>query len=772
MSLSSGVEGYAEGEGTRLPLIELGTVRVEADGLVGLDAQVAEVVVGDVRFPEGLQFNGVNPQRIYERAQGQIRRGDWRFAVRGLEPLLDPSNDAFADARSREQVAEVLQQAVLRWAQHERSVSQLEEALRDQLQGQVAEEGRRLLVRWFDEDAQQATQQGATARAIGLWERGVEVSRDAPTQELLREKIQRAWLLRVERAVDQALQDDGWDTAAQLLAEARRRYPQEEALSRQAERIQRERQPRWAREKVREGHAAYGRGDLETAELAYRQAFPACNATYREVVETQLADVTDRLAASYYARFDDFRARGEEERALRALLAAYQYAPGYYEGLVGEYRDRPDFARIAAEGDRQPPVVTISAPQAGGWSDGEVEVLVEDLVLEVSVRIGTQRWTVPTGRSALLRPSLPEGPVELEVVATDPAGHEGRASLRCTIDRTEPRLTVRAPAVGAQVFGEVEVQLRVDDVAPEVEVEVAGRRYRVPTGRDWSQRVALTELGDVRLEITARDPSNLETKHSLNVRNATLAPGLSRLPEGFVITSTEGDFLHERSGVVFRWVPAGEFQMGSNNGGSDEQPVHRVRFREGFFLAKTELTWTQYERFCQATGRQLPDRTENGHRAGANDPVFNVSWEDASAYCEWAGLRLPSEAEWEYACRAGSTTRYSFGDDTNGLGNYAWFGEDRNEDHAHPVAQKRPNAWGLYDMHGNVWEWCQDTYSDSYQGAPNDGTARVDAGASYRVYRGGGWDDVASYCRSADRSWHSPRVRGTNLGFRPVRSYP
>jgi formylglycine-generating enzyme required for sulfatase activity len=131
--------------------------------------------------------------------------------------------------------------------------------------------------------------------------------------------------------------------------------------------------------------------------------------------------------------------------------------------------------------------------------------------------------------------------------------------------------------------------------------------------------------------------------------------------------------------------------------------------------------------------------------------------------------RLPTEAEWEYACRAGSTTRWFFGDDVSLLGEYAWYrANSRNT--THPVGGKKPNAWGLYDMLGNVWEWCQDVWHDDYQGAPQDGSAWLAGDGSVRVLRGGSWNFDARSARSAERNRPDPRLRYVSDGFRAAMS--
>lgn len=130
---------------------------------------------------------------------------------------------------------------------------------------------------------------------------------------------------------------------------------------------------------------------------------------------------------------------------------------------------------------------------------------------------------------------------------------------------------------------------------------------------------------------------------------------------------------------------------------------------------------------------------------------------------------LPSEAQWEYACRAGSTTRYCFGDDEKELGQYAWYRENSGPE-PYPVGQKKANKWGLHDMHGNVWEWCLDTWHDNYEGAPTDSSAWTDGG-SYRVIRGGCWNHSAGNCRSAVRGRNAQSDRFIYLGFRVARSF-
>ena len=224
-------------------------------------------------------------------------------------------------------------------------------------------------------------------------------------------------------------------------------------------------------------------------------------------------------------------------------------------------------------------------------------------------------------------------------------------------------------------------------------------------------------------------------------------------------------------GVTLEMVslPAGKFLMGSPDididASDDEKPPHQVKVNS-FAIGKYPITQAQY----QAVMGNNPSSFKNNPQ----NPVEKVSWNDAQAFCQKLSqitgktYRLPTEAEWEYACRAGTTTRYYFGDDDNQLGNYAWYDGNPN-DTTHPVGQKKPNGWGLYDMSGNVWEWCEDDWHDSYKNAPDDGTAWIDndnRSQSEKCLRGGSWLDFPYNCRSAIRSRINPGIHYSVSGFR------
>ncbi|MCZ8118819.1 MAG: SUMF1/EgtB/PvdO family nonheme iron enzyme [Microcystis sp. LE18-22.4A] len=205
-------------------------------------------------------------------------------------------------------------------------------------------------------------------------------------------------------------------------------------------------------------------------------------------------------------------------------------------------------------------------------------------------------------------------------------------------------------------------------------------------------------------------------------------------------------------------LPAGEFLMGSPDSDPDardwEKPQHQVQVNS-FAIGKYPVTQAQY----QAVMGTNPSHFKNNSwfKNNLQNPVEQVSWNDAQAFCQKLSqitgktYRLPTEAEWEYACRAGTTTRYYFGDDASQLGDYAWY-DGNSQKTTHPVGQKRPNAWGLYDMIGNVWECCEDNWHDNYIGAPKDGSAWLTNDNDYPIVRGGSWYYNPLFCRSAFRN--------------------
>jgi formylglycine-generating enzyme required for sulfatase activity len=228
-------------------------------------------------------------------------------------------------------------------------------------------------------------------------------------------------------------------------------------------------------------------------------------------------------------------------------------------------------------------------------------------------------------------------------------------------------------------------------------------------------------------------------------------------------------------------IPAGAFLMGSPVGeperSDDEGPQHLVTVAQPFAIGRYAVTFEEYDRYCVARGEIKPD--DKGWGRGRR-PVVNVNWDDAQAFCAWLSsetgqrYRLPSEAEWEYACRAGTTTPFWWGkaitpQQANYDGDYVYNGGSKGVylKGTVPAEKFSPNPFGLYQMHGNVWEWCADQWHGSYRGAPTDSRAWVDkSNAGHRAVRGGAWYNKPGYVRSASRDWYGPSDRGSYLGFR------
>jgi eukaryotic-like serine/threonine-protein kinase len=253
-------------------------------------------------------------------------------------------------------------------------------------------------------------------------------------------------------------------------------------------------------------------------------------------------------------------------------------------------------------------------------------------------------------------------------------------------------------------------------------------------------------------------PDNGSSANNTTSNPAASTAAVSSLPQS----------LANSIGMEFRLIQAGTFKMGSPTSEgerSSDETQHEVTLTRPYYLGVYEVTQEQYEK--------VMGTNPSGFK-GPRHPVETVSWEDAQEFIaklnalsaeQSAGreYRLPTEAEWEYACRAGEETAYSFGEDPSVLGKYGWF-EDNSGSKTHPVGEKQPNSWGLYDMHGNVWEFCQDCYGDYSAGAVIDPTGP--SGGSFRVSRGGSWITRAAYCRSAYRHWNDPSYRNAPLGFR------
>lgn len=275
------------------------------------------------------------------------------------------------------------------------------------------------------------------------------------------------------------------------------------------------------------------------------------------------------------------------------------------------------------------------------------------------------------------------------------------------------------------------------------------------------------------------------TKTCLSVLILAVIPGCRRTED----TDTGGklNVITTQSGLEMVAIPGGSFEMGSTEGGDDESPVHKV-WISPFLMDRYEVVQEQFKKF------QFPDPS---HFKNPQKPLDQINWTDATMYCNersraeglepcydektWdcnfaaSGYRLPTEAEWEYACRAGTNSKYSFGNTVQKLKDHAWFIENSSKS-TQPVGRKQPNPWGLYDMYGNVSEWCNDFYAkDYYKQSPEKDPKGPPKGRE-RVLRGGAWNSSANSCRSAYRA-SDPSINDTCLasdaiGFRCVRNAP
>lgn len=236
-------------------------------------------------------------------------------------------------------------------------------------------------------------------------------------------------------------------------------------------------------------------------------------------------------------------------------------------------------------------------------------------------------------------------------------------------------------------------------------------------------------------------------------------------------------------GMELVLIPAGTFLMGSpdnlREAANDEKPEHQVTISKPFYISKYEVTQEQWEAVMGSNPYDL-SRSNNfynlpgmAQRLRRPTNPATVSWNDAQEFIKrlnqkegYNKYRFPTEAEWEYAARAGTTTAYSFGDDAGELGRFAWYGEDFNLGSTHPVGQKAPNRWGLYDMYGNVWEWVQDWYDDHYYADSPTVDPKGPQSGKKHVVRGGSWHQSATSWRSAFRRSYDPDYRGIFFPFR------
>jgi len=306
-------------------------------------------------------------------------------------------------------------------------------------------------------------------------------------------------------------------------------------------------------------------------------------------------------------------------------------------------------------------------------------------------------------------------------------------------------------------------------VPPQPDPLKAETRIAVPHRGRWLAAAAVALLAITLLLWSRLGPGEHQQSHGEPPRSASSSSSVSAVPNR---PQQPYEPFSNSIGMKFTPVPVGDFMMGSpdGDGKSDEHPQHLVRITKPFFLGVYEVTQAQYTKVMGSNPSNFKD-------AGDDAPVEQVSWDAAQEFCRCLSdlsvertanriYRLPSEAEWEYACRAGSTSKYGFGDDTQPLHEYAWY-EENSDDRTHPVGQKLPNKFGLYDMHGNVAEWCADWKGPYAANAISDPMG-PESGFS-RVIRGGSWAAGSAGCGSAARNAYRTKTPPSkSCGFRVV----
>jgi formylglycine-generating enzyme required for sulfatase activity len=286
----------------------------------------------------------------------------------------------------------------------------------------------------------------------------------------------------------------------------------------------------------------------------------------------------------------------------------------------------------------------------------------------------------------------------------------------------------------------------------------------------------------IALRIVERnDPDKIEALRSIlknhpfdEIKNRVKPVQLNAMDIVFVKPVMSGTGFNSPVDYELVKISDGTFMMGSPEGEAgrfdDEGPVHEVQIPD-FYMGKYPVTNEEYSKFLQENldvdePKYWGDRKFNQSK----QPVVGVSWHDAKKYADWAGLRLPGEAEWEYACRAGGSSRFYTGDTIDDLDRAGWY-TNNSGNRLHPVGEKEPNYFGIYDMHGNVWEWVEDLWHENYENAPGNDSPWFDhPKGDERVVRGGGWNVFAGNCRSAFRYGNGPGFRNYNIGFRLSRS--
>ncbi len=506
----------------------------------------------------------------------------------------------------------------------------------------------------------------------------------------------------------------------------------------------------------------------------------------REGLEDAIADLERALALdpSLVAARDllalCFRRRGEvlleEGRSADALGAADRSLATADTGLARDLRA----AAVAAVEKELAAGFEVTRPEPDSVFN------VARVIVSGTCRSASVREIRVNGKPALLAgerfdseiSGIPDGPLEIVVEAEESHGVVVTVRRSVLVVTALPVVAVTVPAEGAELTARVvEVSGTVQSAAS-ASVTVNGKPAELDKGR-WTASLDVTE-GTVVIRVEAvdavgnRSPA-IERRHVVKLGHVTLEwadarPGTDHDP----LTKLPKEITHRETGIAMVLIPAGTYRRGASDGdaeaGNDEKPAHSVEITRPFYLGKYEVTNEEYRRFEKDHDSGSLGSSLNG----ANQPVVNVSWMEAKAFCDRFGLRLPTEAEWEYACRAGTSTRYPWdGDVGSGPANANWSGDDDGFPVTSDVGRFRANGFGLHDMIGNVWEWCSDRYGEKEYGRFSN-VGAVDptgpAQGEWRVLRGGSWIDLPGFCRSSYRRRLALSIRNVYFGFRVART--
>lgn len=436
-------------------------------------------------------------------------------------------------------------------------------------------------------------------------------------------------------------------------------------------------------------------------------------------------------------------AKGEDGLTPKISIGLYEGV--YYWTLDGEWLTDDNGNKLPVTGPRG---------EKGEKGDkGETTIVGTDGVMpKVRINTATNEWEI----------------------STDGGGTWVSTGVKATGEKGEKGDTGATGAAGKDGTAGADGK---DGVTPQFEIVDGNWRVSYDNGASWSNAGSATASCGI-VGATVDEKTKTIT--------LTLSDG-TKIPISYSGGSSAGNPWEGKMEVVL--IKAGTFTMGSPTTETDresDETQHQVTLTKDFYMGKYEVTNAQFCEFLNEKGigsdgkyatsdygsqtLMGPD-TEGvmysdgkwSPQSGYDDyPVVMETWYGANEYAKWIGGALPTEAQWEYACRAGSTTAYCFGDNSYSLGDYAWYSSN-SDNKTHPVGQKKPNAWGLYDMHGNVWEWCSDWYGNYPSISVTDPTGA--SSGSYRVIRGGSYHSASS-CRSAYRNCDYPDINDNSCGFR------